>query len=351
MDPVREEAETFLEACAREFGWTYARHRLRWAYVSRELAETGTYTHTPQELAFGAKLAWYNHNRCIGKLHWRTLAVRDCRTERTGKAIAESLQIHLEQAFNGGWIQPVISIFAPDAPGLPGPSIVSSQLVQYAGYDEPTGKVRGDPANRGITRQLENLGWAPGRGAFDRLPVLIDDGELTWHELDERDCPDVLITHPQLADLGMRWYAFPTVSNMRLEIGGINYPAAPFTGWYVSTEIGARDFGDRNRYDLLPAVAQCLGLDTSNDRTLWKDRALLELNIAVLTSFKAAGVRMVDHHTMADQFHRFVQAQQRNGHTVTGEWGWLVPPMAGSATPVFHETYDTTVRRPNFFRD
>ncbi|ONI84482.1 hypothetical protein ALI144C_15150 [Actinosynnema sp. ALI-1.44] len=29
----------------------------------------------------------------------------------------------------------------------------------------------------------------------------------------------------------------------------------------------------------------------------------------------------------------------------------IVPPMAGSATPVYHQAYDGTTLRPNFFRD
>ena len=43
-------------------------------------------------------------------------------------------------------------------------------------------------------------------------------------------------------------------------------------------------------------------LDMSHDRTLWKDRALVELNRAVIHSYRKAGVIMVDHHTVAKQF-------------------------------------------------
>ena len=34
-------------------------------------------------------------------------------------------------------------------------------------------------------------------------------------------------------------------------------------------------------------VAEMMGLDTSNPTTLWKDKALVALNVAVLHSFKA----------------------------------------------------------------
>lgn len=54
------------------------------------------------------------------------------------------------------------------------------------------------------------------------------------------------------AELGLRWYALPAVSNMLLEIGGLEFPAAPFNGWYMSSEIGTRNLCDSHRYNLLP---------------------------------------------------------------------------------------------------
>jgi len=105
-----------------------------------------------------------------------------------------------------------------------------------------------------------------------------------------------------MADLGLKWFALPAVSGMRLEIGGVSFPAAPFSGWYVGSEIGARDLADIDRYNALPEIGQLLGLDTGSNRSLWKDRALIELNEAVLWSFAETGVAMVDHHTVTRQF-------------------------------------------------
>ena len=51
-----------------------------------------------------------------------------------------------------------------------------------------------------------------------------------------------------------------------LEVGGVNYTAAPFNGWYMGTEIGARNFGDASRYNLLPVLAKKMGLDTRSER-------------------------------------------------------------------------------------
>jgi nitric-oxide synthase len=121
---------------------------------------------------------------------------------------------------------------------------------------------------------------------------------------------------------------------MRLEIGGINYVAAPFNGWYMGTEI---NLADEDRYNLLPAIADIVGLYLESNATLWKDRALVELNIAVLDSYKKAGVSIVDHHTAAQQFKAFEKNEQKIGINVTGEWAWLIPPVSPATTHIFHK--------------
>ena len=107
------------------------------------------------------------------------------------------------------------------------------------------------------------------------------------------------------------------ISDMCLEIGGISYTAAPFNGWYMGTEIGARNLADHDRYNLLPAVAEMMDLDTSRNGTLWKDKALIELNIAYYTLLKQ-GVSIVDHHTAAQQFQQFEKQEAACGRVVTG---------------------------------
>lgn len=52
-------------------------------------------------------------------------------------------------------------------------------------------------------------------------------------------------------DLNLRWYTVPAVSNMLLEIGGLEFTACPFNGWYMGTEIGVRDFCDTQHYNIL----------------------------------------------------------------------------------------------------
>lgn len=36
-----------------------------------------------------------------------------------------------------------------------------------------------------------------------------------------------------------------------LDVGGLEFTAAPFNGWYMSSEIGARNFSDEYRYNML----------------------------------------------------------------------------------------------------
>jgi nitric-oxide synthase, bacterial len=135
---------------------------------------------------------------------------------------------------------------------------------------------------------------------------------------------------------------------MCLEIGGICYPAAPFNGWYMGTEIGARNLADADRYDLLPTVADRMGLDTTKERSLWRDRALVELNLAVLHSFDSAGVTIADHHTESHRFLTHLAREQRAGRITPADWSWIVPPISGAATAVFHRYYQTADLRPNY---
>lgn len=120
--------------------------------------------------------------------------------------------------------------------------------------------------------------------------------------------------------------------------------------WYVSTEVGARNFSDTDRYNMLPTIGAMMELDMSHDRTLWKDRALVELNRAVIHSYRKAGVIMVDHHTVAKQFIDHIAREDKAGRKCPTDWSWVNPPMSSSLTPTFHRLYDEPDLdiRPNF---
>ncbi|GAA2522150.1 nitric oxide synthase oxygenase [Pilimelia columellifera] len=356
------EAEEFLGRCYGE------NPRLgpvepRLARVRAQVAATGNYTHTPQELAHGAKLAWRNASRCIGRLYWRSLVVLDRRRVRSAAGIHAGAVEHLKIASGlagedarPGMIRPVISVFAPATPGRPYPRIWNEQLIRYAGYRAPDGTVTGDPRNVHFTAAMAERGWTGAGGRFDVLPLAIEtpaDG-VRLFPLPAEAVLEVRLRHPEhawFAELGLRWNAVPAIANMRLTIGGLHYPLAPFSGWYMGTEIGARNFADSDRYDLLPEVARRLGLDTSREATLWRDRALVELNRAVLWSFDQDGIKITDHHTESARFLAHLRAEGRAGRDVPADWTWIVPPMSASATGVFHRYYAEADLRPNFYLD
>ncbi|WP_435829043.1 nitric oxide synthase oxygenase [Saccharopolyspora shandongensis] len=323
-----------------------------------EVETVGSYRHTPQELTFGAQVAWRNNARCIGRLYWRSLKVRDLRDVHNVSAVAAHCVQHLRMATNNGKIRPVISVFPPEIAQRPAPRIWNEQLIRYAGYRRQDGSVLGDPRYVRFTEALIGFGWRPPaqRSAFDVLPLVVETAAEGPHmfALPAELVKEVPLSHPELpwfAELGLRWHAVPVISNMRLRIGGVSYPAAPFNGWYMGTEIGARNFGDTDRYDLVPVVAEKLGLDTSREDTLWRDRALVELNRAVLHSYQQAGVTITDHHTESKRFLTHLAKEEAAGRKCPVDWSWIVPPMSGSQTPVFHRYYDEDPQRPDFLLD
>ncbi|RNC97272.1 nitric oxide synthase oxygenase [Lysinibacillus halotolerans] len=313
-----------------------------------DIKRAGSYNPTTEELVFGAKVAWRNSNRCIGRLFWKSLHVFDERHLETAEEIFFALIRHIQFATNKGKIRPTITIFNENKV-----RIWNYQLIRYAGYEISGGTV-GDPDSIPFTKVCMDLGWRGAGTPFDILPLVIQVGnnKPALFEIPKEAVLEVEIRHPQyeqISKLNLKWYAVPIVSNMKLSIGGIEFKAAPFNGWYMGTEIGARNFADVNRYHLLPEVAEAIGLDTNSNMTLWKDRALVELNTAVLHSFKEDGVSIVDHHTAAQQFQLFEQQEEQANRKVTGNWSWLIPPMSPATTHIFHKPIENLIKKPNYF--
>lgn len=355
----REEARAFLDTFHDASGTGLQARQRRWAEVRRDLSRHRYYEHTPQELAFGARLAWRNNGRCIGRLLWETLEVVDCRGSDAPEAIAQRMSDHLDQAFGGGRIRSAISVFPPVMGDRLAAWIESPQITQYACHVLPDGTLLGDRQNVEATRIAKSMGWRPPEtpGRFDLMPYFMRDKKDRRIMIDVprervREVPIVHPTCDALASLGLRWYAVPLVSNMILTIGGIDYPCAPFNGFYMGTEIASRDFADTKRYDVLPEVARALDLDPrGSNRQLWRDTALTELNRAVLHSFEQAGVTIVDHHTASDQFMSFHCREQAAGRRVAADWRWIVPPQASGTCEVFHLKMKNFHPVPNYYQD
>jgi len=323
--------------------------------VGSEIASTGTYRHTAAELLVGAKLAWRNHARCAGRYSWQSLRLLDLRDQRSVDEVAEGCFEHLRISTNGGKLRSVITVFDQARPGRSGPRVHNPQLIRYAGYRTPEGIV-GDPLHAELTAVAQSMGWSGKGTAFDILPLLVsvDDSPPSLYDVPAGAVLEIPIEHPDFdwfGELELRWHANPAISNLCLDIGGIQYPAAPFSGWYVSSEIGARNLSDTDRYNMLPVIAHRMGLSTRRNSSLWKDRALVELNRAVLFSYERSGVYIVDHHTAAAQFVTHVDRESRCGRSVSADWSWVNPPLSASTTPTYHRTFDQPdfSLRPNFY--
>ena len=352
--PQTEEITDFLSD-ASTFGMLAAPLAERTTIYRAALAAGQPAPFTSDELTHAGRMAWRNNARCIGRLFWRGLKVRDCRHVAGAEAIFSELCAHLAEATNSGSIRPTMTVFAPSTAHLPGPRIENRQLAGYAGYRDRA-QILGDPQNISFTERALAMGWIPPstKTPFDLLPwIITGTGEKPrLFTVPPGLIREVHLTHPTLAwfgDLGLRWYAVPTISDHRLIAASTEFSAAPFSGWYMGTEIGARDLGDEARYHRLPAIAHRLGLDLSSPQSLWRDRALLELNVAVLHSYAAAGVTLVDHHTASAQFMRFATQEESAGRPLSAQWDWIVPPMSGSTTPVFHLPMTDRHLLPNFF--
>ena len=349
---MAEEAEDFL----REF---YRSERPdddpteRLGTVMEAIGTQGSWRKTTDELAFAGQLAWRNAPRCIGRLYWKGLHLRDGRDLQTADDIALALFEHVRFAFNGGSIRPAITVFDPGGPKGQAPRIWNPQLQLYAGYRLRSGQQIGDPAQNALTEAIMALGWEPSGSRFEILPLVIQgsDGRPRIFELPDDVRHEVQLSHPGYQTFNamkLRWHAVPFVSDMRLDAGGIHYPFAPFNGWFVNTEIAARNLTDHNRYNLLEKVAETMGLDQRSERDLWRDKALIMLNEAVIGSFDKAGVRLADHHSATRDFVEFCRVEQRAGREVFGEWMWLVPPVSASLSPLYQQPFANISVKPAY---
>uniref|UniRef100_A0A8D2LUB9 Nitric oxide synthase n=1 Tax=Varanus komodoensis TaxID=61221 RepID=A0A8D2LUB9_VARKO len=322
--------------------------------VAEEIETTGSYQLTGEELNFATKQAWRNAPRCVGRIQWSNLQVFDARSCSTAKEMFEHLCRHVQYSTNGGNIRSAITIFPQRTDGKHDFRIWNSQLIRYAGYQMPDGSIMGDPATVAFTELCIQLGWKPRYGRFDVLPWILQangqDPEL--FELPPELVLEVPIEHPTFTwfkELDLKWYALPAVSNMLLEVGGLEFTACPFNGWYMATEIGVRDFCDAHRYNILQDVGKRMGLETNKLSSLWKDKAVIEVNIAVLHSFQKQNVTIMDHHSATESFMKYMQNEYRLRGGCPGDWVWLVPPISGSITPVFHQEMLNYILSPFYY--
>lgn len=57
----------------------------------------------------------------------------------------------------------------------------------------------------------------------------------------------------------------------------------------------------------------------------------------------------MDHHTASESFMKHMQNEYRARGGCPADWIWLVPPMSGSITPVFHQEMLNYVLSPFYY--
>lgn len=149
-------------------------------------------------------------------------------------------------------------------------SISATDMTQYK---QPDGSVLGDTKSVELTDAMIELGWHPPspRSRWDLLPlVVMADGDKPYLiELPSNLQKTVRIRHPrfqqEFEQLDLRWVLCPALSRLGFDIGGVQYTAAPFVGWFMDAEIGVRNLADTFRYNVLPDIVDALKLSDRPD--------------------------------------------------------------------------------------
>ncbi|HWJ51959.1 MAG TPA: nitric oxide synthase oxygenase [Propionibacteriaceae bacterium] len=265
-------------------------------------------------LTWLARHAWRLADRCVGRSGWKSLLVRDRTDLIAADEIVDDLEVHLRLTTNGGRMRAVATIYNPAI------RFRAEQLIRYAG----------DPQYAGYAATCRRLGWRSNGDPFDILPVIFElpDGTLHLASLDPGVILEVPIRHPAVSWCGgteLRWHAAPVISNMLLRNDGQYWPCI-FGGWYETDEIAGRDLAPARRFNVLPMVADSIGLSRDpRIEPLWQDLALGELHRAVVHSFRRAGVMFSTPQQEAERFRRHVDREHCVGRSIPTDRTWLMP--------------------------
>jgi nitric-oxide synthase, bacterial len=89
QEELYAEGDAFIRDCYAELG-RESEIEDRIDEIADEIEQRGHYDHTSFELEHGAKMAWRNSNRCIGRLFWHHLNVADARDCETAREVHEA---------------------------------------------------------------------------------------------------------------------------------------------------------------------------------------------------------------------------------------------------------------------
>ena len=112
-----------------------------------------------------------------------------------------------------------------------------------------------------------------------------------------------------------------------------------------------------------------MGYDITQKHTFWQDKVNIEVNVAVLHSFKKYGLAIQDHHTLviittfqdqtdnqnliiifykAEQFMEHFYDEHKNRGGCPADWVWIVPPVSSGLCPTYHQEMRSYHISPSF---
>ena len=112
-----------------------------------------------------------------------------------------------------------------------------------------------------------------------------------------------------------------------------------------------------------------MGYDITQKHTFWQDKVNIEVNVAVLHSFKKYGLAIQDHHTLvvittvhvqtdnwnliiifykAEQFMEHFYDEHKTRGGCPADWVWIVPPLSGGLCPTYHHEMRSCHISPSF---
>ncbi|PWY93109.1 nitric oxide synthase [Aspergillus sclerotioniger CBS 115572] len=339
-----------------------AKDKIVWIQGAKRVGKTSTWMQTSEELRYGLQLAWRNSRKCIMRSRYQELELCDLRHIQTSVEMVTALLEEITKSFNDGQIRPTVFAFPPKSVDGEGPMFWNKQVLGFAAYELDDGSVLGDPSNIQLTRDMIDLGWTPPcpKTRWDLLPIvaMAENDAPAMVELPDRLRRLIDIEHPDypgFGKLGLKWYQFPALSRLGFDIGGVQYTAAPFLGWYMDAEIGVRNLADTFRYDSLPDVAKVIGFDIDSyrqrqeysevramedlpdyEQLRWLSRAQAELNYAVRCSFLKRGVTCVGTLAASSDWCQYDDDYAaKNGYRLNSDPYWISPPQ-GSIVPIWH---------------
>ena len=85
------------------------------------------------------------------------------------------------------------------------------------------------------------------------------------------------------------------MSCLKLYCCGLEFSAIPFSGSYSDSEIGSRDLGEKQIFNLAPVMAGIMGLNTETNESNWGESAISELVVTLAHIFREAKIPVINH--------------------------------------------------------